>query len=192
MLESSDFLSLECLRIEAPYHALILFSRFRRRIVFRITPAGGHVVELAIAREGQPAAMVAVHIDWETQVTKLRGRPEILDSRPIAFIRPDAHQTRVRRPGGSVDAFAIGRRRHVIKHAVPTGLIVQVMRQQTGRDFQAVRLRRVPHQTSVVTTGPDAMPFVEEQSLRIDGANAANVASLAAAYIIDDEMIARV
>jgi hypothetical protein len=36
------------------------------------------------------------------------------------------------------------------------------------------------------------MPIVEEQSLRIDGANAANVASLAGAQIIDDEMIARV
>src|SRR6267143_2110650 len=127
VLESSDFISLERLRIETPYHALILFSRFRRGIMFWIAPAGGYVVELAIAREGQPSAMVAVHIDWETEVTKLRGRPEILDSRPIAFIRPDAHQARVGTPGGSVDAFAIGRGRHIIKHAVPSGLIIQVM-----------------------------------------------------------------
>jgi len=36
------------------------------------------------------------------------------------------------------------------------------------------------------------MALVEEQSLRIDGANAANVAPLAGAEVIDDEMIARV
>jgi hypothetical protein len=58
--------------------------------------------------------------------------------------------------------------------------------------FGQMRIRRVAHQTPVVTTGPDTMPIVEEQSLRIDGANAANVASLAGAQIIDDEMIARV
>src|ERR1700674_844022 len=160
--------------------------------MFRIAPARGHVVELAVASARQPAAVVPVHINWETGVPKLRGRPEVLDSRPLALIRPDAHQARIRAPGGSVDAFAIGRGCHVIKYAVPAGLIVQVMRQQTGRDFQAVRLRRVAHQTSVVSTGPDTMLLVEEQSLRIDGANAANVASLAGAEIINEEMIARV
>src|SRR5712671_4098204 len=36
------------------------------------------------------------------------------------------------------------------------------------------------------------MALVEEQSLRIDGTNAAEVAALAGAKIIDDEMIARV
>ncbi len=36
------------------------------------------------------------------------------------------------------------------------------------------------------------MALVEEQSLRIDGANAANVAPLASTQIVDDEMIARV
>src|SRR5689334_20796553 len=36
------------------------------------------------------------------------------------------------------------------------------------------------------------MPLVEEQGLRIDGADAADVASLAGTEIVDDEMIARV
>src|SRR5207245_11419706 len=36
------------------------------------------------------------------------------------------------------------------------------------------------------------MALVEEQSLRIDGANAANIAPLASTQIVDDEMIARV
>src|SRR5882762_2546946 len=66
------------------------------------------------------------------------------------------------------------------------------MRYETGRDFQAVGFRRVAHQASVIAAGPDTMALVEEQSLRIDGADAADVAALAGAKIIDDEMIARI
>src|SRR5215467_9402573 len=75
---------------------------------------------------------------------------------------------------------------------MPAALIIAGMGQQTRRDIQAVRLRRIAHQPPIVATGPDTMPLVEEQSLRIDGTNAAKVAPLASVKIIDDEVIARI
>src|SRR5215469_17927069 len=75
---------------------------------------------------------------------------------------------------------------------MPAGLVITVMGDKTRRDLQTVRLRRIAHQPPIVATGPDTMPLVEEQGLRIDRTNAANIAPLARVKIIDDEVIAGV
>src|SRR6516164_5164807 len=73
---------------------------------------------------------------------------------------------------------------------MPAALVIHIMGQQTRRDLQAVRLGRIAHQPPIVAAGPDPMPFVEEQRLRIDGTNTANIAPLASLKIVDDEVIA--
>src|SRR5260221_7718931 len=74
MFESSDFLSLDRLGIEAPYHALILFPRFGGRIIFRITPVRGHVVKLSIAPEFHPPACGPDNTYWKIGVPITCGR----------------------------------------------------------------------------------------------------------------------
>src|SRR5215467_4843931 len=73
---------------------------------------------------------------------------------------------------------------------MPAALVITVMGEKTRRDVQTVRLRRIAHQPPIVTTGPDTMPLVEKQGLRIDGTNTANIAPLARMKIIDDEVVA--
>src|SRR5579872_1338741 len=108
MLELRHFRALERSRIEAPHHALKFFAGPRDWVVFRIAPAGRDVVELAIAGEGQPAAMVGEHVNGEAGIARLGCRSKVLNPRPLAFIWPNAHQVRIGAPGGSVDTFAIG------------------------------------------------------------------------------------
>src|SRR6185437_8581885 len=131
MLELCHFRPLERSRVKAPHYALKLFAGAGHWIEFRITPAGSDVVELAIAPESQPAAVVCEHINREAGVARLGCWSKILNSRPVSFIQPDAHQVRIRTPSGSINTFAIGRGRYVIKHTVPAGLVIRIMGQQT-------------------------------------------------------------
>src|SRR6185312_391754 len=108
MLELRHFRALERSRIESPHHALKFFAGPRDWVVFRIAPARSHIVELSIARESQPAAMVCEHVNGEGGVASLGCRSKVLNPRPLAFIWPNAHQVRIGAPGGSVDTFAIG------------------------------------------------------------------------------------
>src|SRR4051812_32562995 len=123
MLELRHFLPLERPRVEAPNHTLKLFAGPRHWVIFRITPARSHIVEIPIARECQPAAVVCEHINRERCVTRLCCRSKILNSWPLPVIQPDAHQVRIRTPSRSVDTFAVWRGRNIIKDAMPAGLV---------------------------------------------------------------------
>src|SRR3954468_15210395 len=106
MLELCHFLPLERPRIKPPHHTLKLFAGPGHWVIFRITPARSHVVEIPIAREGQPAAVVCEHVNGESGVARLCCRSKVLNSWPIAIVQPDSHQVRIGTPSGSVDTLA--------------------------------------------------------------------------------------
>src|SRR5690349_821663 len=122
-------------------------------------------------------------------ISLLRRRPEIFDAWPISFVWPNPHQARIGDPGDGVDAIAVRSRRDVIEDTVPAGLEFGIMRQDERRPFKPIAFRIIAHQMAVIVRGPDAMMSIQEQSLSVNGTNAADIPAGTAFSVINDEMI---
>ena len=89
--QAGHFLFLECGRIQPPHHPFPFLMFGAHRVINRIAPAGRHEVQLAVAGEGQTAAMVIERVYRDGWVALLGDRTQIFDPRPLSFVRPNAH-----------------------------------------------------------------------------------------------------
>lgn len=192
MLQNRDFLPFQCGRVQSPDDALALGLISGHGIIDRNPPPGSDVIELAIAGEYEPAAMVDESVFRDARVAPLRGGSQIFDARPLALAGPDAHQTRVGDPGDCIDALTVGCGGNIVKDTVPACLEFQVVRQYEGGPFESIFFRVVPNEMPVIVSDPDAVLSIEKQGLSIDRSNAADIAPCSRLGVVDNEVIARV